>query len=114
MSKVVPARSTYFRYIYDFIILPSEKKLFPSLHRFPEDAEKRKTWIWMIDIHINQKIDWNESMKICALHFGDVCFTAPDQLTDNANPSLLTKNAVALRKSELYVLPLVRIFIDLF
>lgn len=42
-------------------------------------------------------------MKICALHFSDASFTQPDQLTEDAKPSLF-KAAATLRKSELYVL----------
>lgn len=74
------------------------------LCRFPEDAEKRKLWIWLIDTHINQKIDWEESMKICALHFSDVSFIEPEKLAEDAKPSIFSKPAVVLRKSELYVL----------
>lgn len=46
-------------------------------------------------------------MKICALHFSDASFTEPEKLADDAKPSLFTKNAVALRTTELYVLQLI-------
>lgn len=77
------------------------------MYRFPEDAEKRKLWIWLIDTHINQKIEWEESMKICALHFSDASFTEPEKLADDAKPSLFTKTAVALRTTEMYVLQII-------
>lgn len=73
------------------------------LFRFPEDPEKRDLWIWLINLHTKPIIEWEESMKICAAHFNPASFTATDQLSDEAKPSLF-QAAATLRKTELYVL----------
>lgn len=68
--------------------------------RFPDDPEQRKKWIFIIELYNNQKIDWEQSMRICALHFGAGCFTKPDQLMEGAKPSVF-KHAVARRQMEM-------------
>lgn len=71
------------------------------LSSFPENPDERKKWTFIIEMYNNQKIKWDESMKICTLHFTDSCFITPDQLNHEfAKPSIF-KHAIARRKMEM-------------
>lgn len=74
--------------------------MFNSFHRFPDTAEHLKKWIYLIGLYNNQKIEWNASLKICALHFPRDSFTADDQLKYDAKPSIF-KHAISCRQKEM-------------
>ncbi|XP_055313503.1 uncharacterized protein LOC129574899 [Sitodiplosis mosellana] len=68
--------------------------------KFPDSEEQRKKWMFIIELYNNQKIEWNKSMRVCALHFASACFTMDDKLTDGAKPSIF-KSAIACRQKEI-------------
>lgn len=71
--------------------------------RFPDNAEHRKNWTFFIKVYNEQILEWEESMKVCALHFIDTAFIKPDQLSADAKPTIF-KSATNRRKKEMYVL----------
>lgn len=54
----------------------------------------------MIELYNNQKIDWKDSMNICALHFSSTWFTKDDQLDESAKPTIF-KDATLRRHIEM-------------
>lgn len=60
-------------------------------------------------MHNKQKIEWKESMKICAAHFNKVSFTESGHLLEDAKPTIFG-DPVIRRKSELYVMRQVFLF----
>ncbi|XP_031621665.1 uncharacterized protein LOC116339768 [Contarinia nasturtii] len=54
---------------------------------FPKDEEKQKMWMFMINLYNNASMEWNESMRVCALHFNSKSIEG-DVLKDDCKPSI--------------------------
>lgn len=57
-------------------------------YSFPDDAEQRKKWMFIIELYNNQKFEWHKSMQLCALHFPSTSVNANNELLPGAKPSI--------------------------